>query len=239
MRLSLLHGKAAAQLQNQIRDIDLARTDFLAIAALNAEALYLIGFLQGIEPGGKNRPDAAGVNLSKNVSADQPEHRADVEARRATHALQRLLEARIVRHFVAPVVHQDDVQLFRRAVGVRHRPADDRDIAGKQLCGGAARQSRKNRRDVGKVIDQFFQPHNRNVDAGQGSHQSRVAFVGDDHDAAGFGNRDIRTADAHVGLEKLWPQFAPRKLHQLRNIRRLARLPPCLLKTSATSSLVM
>ena len=41
-------------------------------------------------------------------------------------------------HFVAAVVHQDDVQLFRRAVGVWHLAGDDRDVAGKQLRGGAA-----------------------------------------------------------------------------------------------------
>ena len=101
--------------------------------------------LQRVEPGGEDGADAAGINLAEDVAADQPEHRAHVQARGAADALQRLLELRVLRHLGAAVVHQDDVQLLRRAVGIRHRAADDRDVAGEQLRRGAAGQGGQHR----------------------------------------------------------------------------------------------
>ena len=59
------------QFQNQSWDVDLARAHLSAIAALNAQALNFVGRLQRVEPRGENCPDAAGVDLSENVSADQ------------------------------------------------------------------------------------------------------------------------------------------------------------------------
>ncbi len=147
-RLPLLHGEAAAQFENQVGDIDLSRTDVLAASALDAEALDLIGFLQRVKPSGENRTDATGINLAEDMSAYQAEDRANVEARSAADALQRLLEARIVRHLIAAVVHQNDVQFLGRAVCVGHRAADDGDIAGQQLRGGAPGQRGEDRRDV-------------------------------------------------------------------------------------------
>jgi hypothetical protein len=158
------------------------------------------------------------------VSADEAEDRANVEARRATDALQRLLEAGVVRHLVAPVVHQDDVQLFRRSVGVGHGAANDGNITGKQLPGSTLGQGRENGRDVLKVLDQFFQPDNRHVNARQGSHQPRIALIGDDDDAAGLGYSNVCAGDAHIGVEKHRAQLAAGELHQRGDVGLLTRL---------------
>ena len=95
-RLALLHRQPAAQLQDQLGDVDLARADLLAVAALDAEALDVLGLLQLVEPGREDGADAAGVDLAEHVPAHQAEDRADVQAGGAADALQRLLELRVV-----------------------------------------------------------------------------------------------------------------------------------------------
>src|SRR6201999_4426161 len=117
-RLSFLHGEAAAQFKNESGDIDFARTNLGTVAALQAQALNLVRRLQRVEPRGENGADAARIYLAKDVPANQAKNRTDVQARSAANALQRLLEFRIFRHFGAAIVHQDDVQLFRSAIGV-------------------------------------------------------------------------------------------------------------------------
>ena len=52
-------------------------------------------------------------------------------------------------HLAAAVVHQDDVQVFQRAVVVGRLAGDDGDVAGEQLRGGTAGQGRQDRLDVG------------------------------------------------------------------------------------------
>ncbi len=178
--------------------------------------------LQRVEPGGEDGADAAGVDLAEDVSADQAKHRADVQARGATNALQRLLELRVVRHLGAAVVHQDDVQLLGRAVGVGHRAADDGDVAGEQLRRGAARQRGQDRNDVGELGHQLLDADDGDVNLGQRRDQARIAFVGDDDEAAGFGDGDVGAGDAHLGVEELGAQLAARELHQLGDVGRLA-----------------
>jgi len=55
-RLALVLHQPAAQLQNQVRDVDLARTDLLAVAALDAQALDVFGLFQRVEPGRQDVP---------------------------------------------------------------------------------------------------------------------------------------------------------------------------------------
>ncbi len=116
------------------------------------------------------------------------------------------------------------MQLFRRSVGVGHGAADDGDITGEQLSGGTLGQGGEDGRDVLKVLDQFFQPDNRDVDARQGGDQAGIAFVGDDDDAAGVGDGDVCAGDAHVSVEKLGAQLAAGELDQLGDVGLLTLL---------------
>ena len=53
---------------------------------------------------------------------------------------------------------------------------------------------------------------------GEGGDEAGVAFVGDDDDAAGFGDGDVGAGDAHFSGEKFGTQFVAGELDELRNI---------------------
>ena len=101
------------------------------------------------------------------------------------------------------------------------------DVAGEQLRGGAARQRGENRHDVGEVGHQLLDADDGDVNLGQRRDQAGIAFVGDDDQAAGFGDGDVRAGDAHLGVEEFGAQLAARELHQLGDVGRLALLDLC------------
>src|SRR5471030_1382696 len=117
-RRSLLLHKPPAQFQNHVWNRYLGGTDSHTVAALDAQALNLLGLLQLVKQRRENGPDAAGVDLAEDVAAHQAKHGTNIQARAAADALQRLLEHRIVRHLGPVVIHQDDVQVLQAAVGI-------------------------------------------------------------------------------------------------------------------------
>src|ERR1039457_6209292 len=94
--LSVFYCQGAPQFENQSRYIDLARTHFRAVAALDAQALDVVRRLERVEPRAENGADAARLGLAEHVPAHEAEHRTDVEARGTADALHSLLELRIL-----------------------------------------------------------------------------------------------------------------------------------------------
>src|SRR6185369_10600337 len=215
---SLFLHQTPPDLHDQFGDIDLARTDLLAVAALDAEALDLLGFLQLVEPGGENGPDAAGVDLAENMSADEAENRTDIQAGAAPDALECLFEFGIARHLGPAVVHQDYVQLLGGAVGVGRRTGDDRNIAGKKLGRGAPRQGIQNRDHILELFHELFDADQGDVDLRQSGDHPGVPLVGDEDDAPGFGDRDIPAADPHVCSQELGAELFAGHFDQSRNV---------------------
>src|SRR5664279_4337132 len=163
-RLPFVLHQPAAQFQNQVRDVDLARADLFAVTALDAEALNFVGLLQRVEPRRQDGADATHVNLAENVPADQPVDRADIQARPAADTLERLPEPVVLGHLGPVVIHQDDVQILERAVRVRRRTRDHRDVTREQLSRRAARQSGEYRDYVGDVRDEFLYADDGDMD---------------------------------------------------------------------------
>lgn len=77
---ALFLDQAAPDLHAQSGNAYLARTDVLAGAALNTQALDIFGAFQLIIPGRKNGADAARVDRAEDVSAHKAENRADIQA---------------------------------------------------------------------------------------------------------------------------------------------------------------
>jgi hypothetical protein len=71
-----------------------------------------------------------------------------------------------------------------------------------------ARQQLEKHIEIVKARYHLFDAHHRDVQARQARRQTNVAFVLDDHDRAGFSNREVYAADANVGCGERSRSFA-------------------------------
>ena len=81
MRLPLFNGQAAAQFEDQVREYRFCRGRHRCNCRTGCKGSGSRRILERVKPGGEDGADAAGVNLAEDVSADEAEDRADVEAR--------------------------------------------------------------------------------------------------------------------------------------------------------------
>ena len=102
------------------------------------------------------------------------------------------------------------MKLFRPVfVSIAARPADHADVASQRLSRSRARQQAQKHRQVLQGGDHLLHAGYADVDAGRGGAETSIAFVGDDHQRAGFGDQEVGPADTQVGLEKLISQDIP------------------------------
>ena len=83
------------------------------------------------------------------------------------------------------------------------------------MSGARARQQLKKHIEISKARYYLLDPHHGDVNARQTRRQTNVAFVLDDHDRAGFSDREVYAADANVGSGEA--------IAQLRNIAQLRK----------------
>ncbi|MCK7505385.1 MAG: hypothetical protein MZV70_15765 [Desulfobacterales bacterium] len=134
----------------------------------------------------------------------------------------------------AAVVEDDDVQ-FVRPVGLASRsgapgppprrrgPGHHVRVDRRRLARGAARQHGQHGGEIRRGRHDALEPQQRHVHARQRRRQPPVALVGDDAEAARFGDGEIDPADAHAGLQELGAEHAPRQGRHGRDVRDVRR----------------
>ena len=151
------------------------------------------------------------VSRAVGVAADVAENRADVQARAAADAMQRVALLGVGEQFRAAVVEQHDVK-FLRAVGFAGlaRAAIHRVVTRQRLAGAGGGEHRQKQREVFKPRQNFLDAEQRDHRLRQRGGEARVAFVFRDGNHAGLGDGEIRAGDADVGREVFLPQHAAR-----------------------------
>ncbi len=103
-----------AQVQDDVLQVDLARTDGDAGAAADASAHELGRLVEAMKEGGEDDADGADVDVAEDVAADGLIDRADIGAGAALDAAQGVAAVRRLGQGAAAVVEQDDMQLLAR-----------------------------------------------------------------------------------------------------------------------------
>src|SRR6185312_463750 len=128
--------------------------------------------------------------------------RADVQASGAANALQSLPVFFVRENFRAAIVEQDNVEFFGAVVGRNARP--DGVVRVHALAGrGAGKQLQKDFK-VGKFWDDFFDADEADENLRQGEAHSSVALGFDHADGAGFGDGEVRAANADFNAKKFF-----------------------------------
>ncbi len=179
------------------RQRDADRADGLAGVAGEAEALRSGDGVDAVEERCHDEPDRAGVDMPEDVPADLAIGRADVRARRAADAMQRLAELRHLAHRAATVVEQHQVLLVPR-----RRPLDERRVDRDALGGRAPRQQAELGHRVVVGGDQLLDPGQHDVHGRDGRRQPPVSLVGAHHHCAALGDERVRPGDPHTGAEE-------------------------------------
>ena len=94
---------AATQVDQDFRNVDLHRTNFIACAAERRRIGQRARVLHVLELWRKDRADRSGVNRAVCVAAGLAVHRAGVQARAAADALQRLARSLSASTLVRPL----------------------------------------------------------------------------------------------------------------------------------------
>ncbi len=212
-------SRATAHLKDQLRQVNLRRAIVPARPALNAELFETPRSLPSFNPRRQNRADGARVDLPKHVPPDETVDRAHIQAGGATNALQRLAEQLVFRHLDAAVIVKDHVHLLLPAVRALGRTGKDGNVARDLLRRGAPRERGQHWFDLLEPLHQLLDPHYGDVHRRQRRHQPRVAFIGAQHQAAGFRHGDVGAGDSDLRLEKPLAELLPRHAHQPRDFR--------------------
>ena len=149
------------------------------------------------------------------MASHRLKHGAGVLARAAADAVERLVErpAQMAR---PSVVEDDEVHLlgpvsFFRAAGSRHH----REIAAQLLPGGAPGEDGKERQRLLHRRDDFFKPHQRDMNLGERGDHAPVPLVRDEAERSRLGDGEIDATDSHPGAEELLAELHPRDGGQL------------------------
>ena len=127
---------AMAQVQQNFRNRNLDRTNLRARAAQRRRERQVTGDFCAKQLRRQDRADGSGIRAAVRVPADVVVDRADIEARAAADAQQRLARAFVLQNSRASVVEQDQMKLTRTFF--RHA-SDKTDVRRHLLPGRAAR----------------------------------------------------------------------------------------------------
>ncbi len=137
------------------------------------------------------------------MAADAPVHRAYVETRAASQAVQCFAQDRVGEHRAAAVVEDDDVHLARTIeFAVAARSTDEIGVGGEFLPGRGARENFEEMAQVGELRNDFLDSHHGDESVGNRAREAAVAFVFDQHQRAGFCDREIDAGDAELRVEE-------------------------------------
>ena len=114
------------------------------------------------------------------------------------------------------IIQQHQVELLRTvAFALLPGSGVKRIITGHRLAGAGGRQHRQQDREVVEMVHDLLDARKRDMDAGQGGRQARVAFVLGDRDLAGLGDEEVGSRDPDVGVDVQLPQVAAGDHRQL------------------------
>ena len=155
--------------------------------------------------------DRAGVDVAEHMPADDLVRRADVAARAAANAAQRLAERGVLAHRGATVVEKDEVQFLwavhadlRLELDVRgpRRPGDELGVRAELLACRAAREELQYRHRVVERRDDLLDAHERDVHRRERRREIGVALVRDEDERARLRDQDVAARDADVRLDE-------------------------------------
>ena len=191
-----------AQMEQDARNVDLHWTDITAGAAQRrGEGQMSRRRAEQIRT--HDRPDRSRVGRPVGVTADPAVDRAHVEAGSAAQAVERLAEHGVGQHPAAPVIDHHDMN-FARAVQFvgAARTVDEVGVAGQFLAGRGARENLQEMTKVRQFGDYFLDPHQRDQRFGKRAGEAAVALILDQHERAGFSDREIDAGHAHFGAQE-------------------------------------
>ncbi len=170
----------------------------------------MLPILQPAQVGRDDPADGPRVGRAVGVAAHVAIDRADVQARAAADAVERVALFGVGQQRRAVVVEQDDVELLRAVRFARlARAAVHRVVAADQLPGTHRRQHRQEQGKVFQARHHFLDAEQRDHGLRQRGGEPGVALVLGDGDHAGLRDGEVRAGDAHVRLEVLLTQHAP------------------------------
>ena len=137
----------------------------------------------------EDRADRAGIDGAVRLAAGPLVDRADVQARGAPDAAQRLAPERVGQDVGPAVVEQDQVEGLRPVAGRDAGP--DRGVRVHPLRGRRAREQLEEDLEVAPRRDELLDAHDRDEDLGERQAHPAVALRLDDHDRAGLGDREV------------------------------------------------
>ena len=199
----------AAQVHQDVRDVDLHRAGVVAGAAQGR------GVGQGVvllrrDPGqqrGQDRADRSRVGGSVGVPAGAFVDGADVHAGAAADAVQRGAAHLVGQGGAASVVQQDQVDVLRPVVGRDAGP--QRGVRVHPLAGGGPREQLHEHFEVLPARQQLLDAHDGDERFRQRQAHAPVAFGFDDGEGPGVGEGEVRAGHGHLGAEELAAQVCP------------------------------
>ncbi len=155
----LSHGVAAVP-QQMMREINLHRARLRAGAAKRGGKREMLPILQSPQMWRDHRSNRPAVHRGVGVPAHVAKNRANIQARPAPNAVQRVALFRIRQHRGAPVIQQHDVELLRPIRLARlPRAANERVVTRQRLPGAGRGQHRQKKRKVFELGQDFLDPH--------------------------------------------------------------------------------
>src|SRR5881296_2550314 len=149
--------------------------------------------------------------MAENVSSDHLVRGADIAARAALDAPERLAERWILPHGGAAVVDENEVELLRAVhadlrleLDVRgtRRARDELRVGADLLAGRAAREELQDRGGGVERRNDLLHADDGDVHRGKACRQVGVALVRDEDERARVGDEDVAAGDADVRLEE-------------------------------------
>ena len=103
-------------------------------------------------------------------------------------------------------------------LALRPRRADEGDVAGDTLPGGAAAKQAQQGRQIGPPGKDLFDTHHRDMHARNGCRHPNITLVLDQNDRTRLGDDKIRSGNTDIRPEKSLPQGFPGHASELRNV---------------------
>ena len=117
----------------------------------------------------QNRSDRPGIDPRVIVPADLSIDGTDIQTGPATNAVESLALVRVPKHFGAPVIQDDDVELLRPIdLRAAPRPAQDGGVDRQWLSGGAPPEQLQKGREILRAGDHLLHAGNCNMYLGGG-----------------------------------------------------------------------
>src|SRR5436853_5666686 len=186
-------------MQQHVRNVDLDRAHLATRAAQRRSERKIFRSFASNQLRGQKGSDRSGIDPSIGMAADLLINRTGVQTGAAANAIERLAQVFVCKNVHAAVIEYDYMKLLGAFVDSRCLyPAYERNIGAHLLTARAPRQQPEKYREIFQPRDDFLDPHQRHMNAGERGGQSNIALVFDEHDRSGLRHCEVSPGDAET-----------------------------------------